>query len=381
MGSPPAFRYLVVPDKFKGTLTAVEAASAMVRGIRRSDSAATTVELPFADGGEGTIDAIVHAGGERRVTTVTGPLGAPVQAAWALRAGTAFIEMAQSSGLRHVDPTPDSALRADTGGTGELIKKALDAGSTRVVIGAGGSATTDGGFGALRALGLAFLDERGRSIERVEDVGLVRSVDDAALDPRLARTTVEICADVVSPLTGTGGAASVFGPQKGADASTVTRLEQRLQHLDKIYSTRPAGRAASETGGAAGGLAAGLIAVLDARMRRGVDLLAELLDLDDHIARADVVVVGEGSLDEQSRFGKAPVGIARRALALSVPVIAVVGTSTIASDALRGDGIVVIASAIDEAPTRAAALDSAAEYVEAAAATAVCRFVAERVRS
>jgi glycerate kinase len=375
MSDCAGLRYLVAPDKFKGTLSAVEAAAAMSRGIRRADPEATIVELPFADGGEGTIDAIVHAGGARQVSTVTGPLGGSVDAMWAILEGTAFIEMAQSSGLRHVEPTPATALDADTTGTGELVLRALDAGVVRIVIGVGGSATTDGGFGALRALGVSFLDARGDPVVTLADVESIDSLDHSGVDPRLHGAQLQICADVVSPLTGSGGAARVFGPQKGADTAAIAQLERRLRHLAYLYAAQPDGRIAVETGGAAGGLAAGIIAVLGARTAQGVDLLAELLHLDRQIVGADVVVVGEGSLDDQSRFGKTPVGIARRARACGVPAIAAVGTTTLRSGALTEDGIVVIASAVDEAPNIAEALSHPARYVEAAALTAARQYL------
>jgi glycerate kinase len=369
-------RYLVAPDKFKGTLSAVEAAAAMSRGIRQADPEATIVELPFADGGEGTIDAIVHAGGARQVSTVTGPLGGSVDAMWAILGDTAFIEMAQSSGLRHVEPSPATALDADTTGTGELILRALDAGVVRIVIGVGGSATTDGGFGALRALGVTFLDARGDAVDGLAEVESIDSLDHSGVDPRLHDAELQICADVISPLTGSGGAAHVFGAQKGADAMVIAQLERRLRHLEQLYAAQPEGRMAVQTGGAAGGLAAGIIAVLGAKTAQGVDLLAELLHLDSQIIGADVVVVGEGSLDDQSRFGKTPVGIARRARAHGVPAIAAVGTTTLSSGALIDDGIAVVVSAVNEAPSTAAALVHPAQYVQAAACTAVRKYLA-----
>jgi glycerate kinase len=362
--------YLVAPDKFKGTLTGAKAAAAIAQGILRADPAAQLTLFPFADGGEGTVEAVVLAGGARRVDRVTGPLGEDVDASWAMYEG----------GLRHVRPTPSSALLADTRGTGELIVHALDDGVDRIVIGLGGSATTDGGFGALRALGVRFVAGDGTDVTRVEDAGRAQRIDTATAHPRLAEVDIRLCSDVLSPLHGADGAASVFGPQKGADPATVARLQRRLEHLGSLYSGL-GGASAGEArarGGAAGGLAAGMIAVLGAHIESGVEVLAQLLGLDDRILAADVVLVGEGSLDEQSRFGKTPVGIARRAQRLGVPVVAVVGTTELAPDALADDGISAIFSAVAHAPTADDALRDPARYV-AAAAEAAAAHVAEYV--
>ncbi|WP_409048133.1 glycerate kinase [Microbacterium sp. HA-8] len=376
MSPPPrsaaSRRYLVAPDKFKGTLTGAEAAAAIAEGILRADPGAQLMLFPFADGGEGTVEAVVLAGGERRVNRVTGPLGGDVDASWAMYEGTAFIEMAESSGLRHVRPTPASALRADTRGTGELIAHALDDGVDRIVIGLGGSATTDGGFGALRALGIRFVDVDGTDLTRVEDADRTDRIDTTRAHPRLGEVDIRLCSDVLSPLHGPDGAASVFGPQKGADTVTVARLQRRLEHLGALYDGLAGADAdaARTRGGAAGGLAAGMIAVLGAHIESGVEVLAQLLGLDERILAADAVIVGEGSLDEQSRFGKTPVGIARRAQRLGIPVVAVVGTTDLAPHALADDGIGGIFSAVAHAPTPDDALRDPTRYVAAAAESA-----------
>ena len=369
-------RYLVAPDKFKGTLTAPEAAAAIARGIRRVDPRAEIVRLPFADGGEGTVDAVVGAGGERRYATVTGPLGGPVRAEWARSGDVGVIEMAQASGLRHVTPAPDTALRADTFGTGELIEAVLADGATRIVLGLGGSASTDGGFGALRALGARFLDVHGAEVRDVADAGAVRSVDRGPLHPLLASVEIEVCADVLTPLTGPAGAARVFAGQKGADAAAVVVLESRLQALARAFAALPGGADALAAGGAAGGLAAGAIAVLGARVRSGVEVMADVLGLDARIRAADVVIVGEGSLDEQSRMGKAPIGIARRARRLGVPALAVVGVCALDPASLTRDGIELVASAAEAAPDVTAAFADPAEYVARAAESGVRAFLA-----
>ncbi|MFV0451166.1 MAG: glycerate kinase [Propioniciclava sp.] len=369
--APAPRRYLVAPDKFKGTLTGAQAAAAITRGVHRADPSARVRELPFADGGEGTVDAMIHAGAQRIVGVVAGPLGTPVTASWALRDGAAVIELAEASGLRHVVPTPATALAADTTGTGQLIAAALDRGITEVVIGLGGSASTDGGFGALRALGVRFLTAQGEPVTRTTEIPAITRIDTTGLHPGLATATIDLCADVRSPLTGPRGAAAVFAPQKGADAGTVAILGDRLAHLARHYAPMAPGRDVLGAGGAAGGFAAGAMAVLGARLRGGGEVLAEVLGLAEAIGESDVVIVGEGSLDEQSRFGKTPVGIARIARSLGVPTIAVVGVTTLGPDALLEEGISTIVSAAEMAPTPAAARARASTYVERAAAAAV----------
>lgn len=367
----PRTRYLIAPDKFKGTLSAKDAGEAIAVGILRADTTAQIVVLPFPDGGEGTVDAIVHAGGARRRDRVHGPLGEPVEAEWAMRQGVAFIEMSGPSGLKLVEPSVATAWSADTRGTGELIARALEEGATGIVIGAGGSATTDGGYGALSELGIRFLDERGEHISRVDRLADVRALDLAARIPAMDNVQVFVCADVLSPLTGPSGIAAVFGPQKGADTATIAQLEERLRALAGVYATMPHGASAVSEGGAAGGLAAGAVVALGAEIRNDVGLLADILELDSHILNADVVIVGEGSLDEQSRFGKTPVGIARRARALGVPAIAVAGVSTLLPDALCDDGIEAIHTAVEQAGSVPAALADPAWFISLAAQHAV----------
>lgn len=365
-------RVLVAPDKFKGSLTAVEAAEAIARGLRRSLPSVMVDTLPFADGGEGTVDAVVAAGGTRHTATVSGPDGEPVSAHWALLGRTAVIEMAQASGLQLTRPSPARAASADTHGTGELISAALDAGVETIVVGVGGSATTDAGAGALRALGVRFLDEAGRDVEP-GGFGLrgLAAIDSSRLDPRLAGTGVVLCSDVANPFCGPGGAAVVFGPQKGADATTVAELDVGLARFaDVVRSATGVDLRALEWGGAGGGIAGGLRAFLGAEARDGVDVLAELVDLDARLARTDLVVVGEGSLDSQSVLGKAPVGVAKRAQRLGVPAIAICGRTDFGPRELAAQGIAEIVAVTDLAPSMEQALTRAAEYVEQATALA-----------
>ncbi len=246
-----------------------------------------------------------------------------------------------------------------------------------MVIGVGGSASSDGATGALRALGFRFLDADGDEVDPVTDAGIVVGVDSSAADPRLRDTRFELCADVLSPMIGDQGSARVFGPQKGADAETVEVLERRLTMLASLYADiDPQSGEVAGAGGAGGAFAGGAMALLHARARAGIDSLAEILALDSHLAAADVVVVGEGSMDAQSRFGKAPIGIARRARDHGVPAIAVPGASTFSGDDLIDDGIVVIATATAAARADGGdALASAARYLTIATASAVAHYL------
>lgn len=306
-------RVVVAPDKFKGTLTAREAARAMATGWRRGDPGANVEEVPVADGGEGTLDTLVTAlGGEKHQTRTLGPLGDSVDAEYGLarnRDGLlAIVEMAQASGLALVEQDRRDPLRASTFGTGELILAACRHEPARVVVCVGGSATTDGGAGAAQALGIRLLDEHGDdlppgggALERLS------RIDATSVHPLVRRVRVVVATDVDNPLTGPDGAATVFGPQKGASEEEMALLDRALGHFAAVIH-RDLGVDVRhvEGGGAAGGLGAGLMAFLGARLRPGFDLVAEVLDLSARLHRADVAVTGEGRFDRQSAGGKAP---------------------------------------------------------------------------
>jgi len=322
-------KVVVAPGSYKGSLTPSQAATAMARGVLRAAPGATVTALPMADGGEGTVQALVDAtGGCLRLGEVTGPLGQPVRAAFGLApdGATAYIEMAAASGLTLVPEAQRSPLTASTYGTGELIRAALDAGCRRLIVGIGGSATNDGGAGALQALGLRILDAGGSEVG-AGGGELVRAVrlDAGGLDPRLARVEITVACDVDNPLCGPQGAAAVFGPQKGATPEVVGRLDQALAHWGDLLR-RDLGRdvAALPGAGAAGGLGAGLLA-LGARLRPGIELVMAACDLPGKLAGADLLLTGEGRIDFQTAHGKTPVGVARAARVLGVPVIAIAG--------------------------------------------------------
>ncbi|WP_260980103.1 glycerate kinase [Agrococcus jejuensis] len=365
----------MAPDKLKGTLTAAEAADAIAAGVLATHPDATVRRLPFADGGEGTVDAVIAAGAEARVDRVTGPLGDPVDARWALLGDTAVIEMAAASGLPLVSPTPATALDAHTEGTGELVRIAVAAGARRVLLGVGGSASTDGGAGALRALGVRLLDADGRSVAGGGgSLPSIASVDASSARALLAGVEVVLCSDVANPFVGERGAAHVFGPQKGADAAAVERLDEGLRRFARVvHAATDVDLETADWGGSGGGIAGGLVAVLGATAADGVELLADLLGLDDAIRAADLVIVAEGSLDEQSLMGKTPVGVARHAAALGVPCVAVAGRIVVSSDALQAVDIADAVAAVDVAPNVEAALAEPARWLQAATETVLAR--------
>ena len=362
-------RILIAPDKFKGSLTAAEAAEAMPEGALGVYPDAEILRAPIADGGEGTLEAAVAAGFEERIRAVTGPLIKPVGAAWALSGTTAVIETAQASGLAALGQEPDreTAGRAHSYGAGQLIAAALDAGATEIILGLGGSAMTDGGSGALRALGLRPLDAAGNVVPlggaHLQDIA---SLDASALDPRLAEATLRIAVDVRNPLTGPDGAAHVFGPQKGADPELVEALDAGLRTWARVLA-EATGRDVDVPGaGAAGGFPAAFLAYTEARLESGFDLVAELVGLDSRLAVADLVITGEGSLDGQSLTGKAPIALADRARDRGIPVVAVAGRLLATPEQLAEHGIETAGALVDLAPSPAEAIAEGAQYLRRA---------------
>ncbi|KJY43396.1 glycerate kinase [Streptomyces sp. NRRL B-1568] len=331
---------LIAADKFKGSLTAVEVAEHVAAGLRRVVPGVEAVPLPVADGGDGTVDAAVAAGYERCEVRVAGPVGEPVAAAFALERGkrTAVVEMAEASGLRRLPQGVRAPLTATTYGTGELVRAALDAGARTIVLGVGGSATTDGGAGMLGALGARFLDGRGRPVgPGGGGLAEVASADLSGLDPRIAATRVVLASDVDNPLTGPRGAASVYGPQKGAGAADVALLDAALARYARVLDRTDL--AAAPGAGAAGGVGFGALAGLGAAFRPGIEVILDVLGFAEAVRGCRLVITGEGSLDAQSLHGKAPVGVARVAGAYGVPTVAVCGRLTLAPSALARVGI------------------------------------------
>jgi glycerate kinase len=361
-------RILLCPDSFKGSLTAVDAARAMARGVRRARPGARTTLVPLADGGEGTLTALALAGGRWQRTRVTGPLGTPVTARWLRLPGrVAVIEMAEAAGLLLVPRHRRDPLRATTRGVGEVMAAALRAGARRLVVTLGGSATVDGGAGMAAALGARLLDTAGRPIPPGGGgLAALRSIDARALRRRLRGVTILGVTDVTSPLLGARGAARVFGPQKGASATEVAVLERGLAHFARLCR-RDLGRdiARSPGAGAAGGLGAGLLAFCGARLGSGADYLFARLGFDRALARANLVLTGEGNLDAQTAAGKLVARVARRARRHGVPVVAFAGRVWLSPAATRRLGLAAAFSLSARRISRTESLRRAAELLEA----------------
>lgn len=336
-------RVLIAADKFKGSLTAVQVAERVMAGLRRVVPGVEVEALPVADGGDGTVDAAVAAGFERREVRVAGPLGDELTAAFALRGDTAVVEMAEASGLQRLPAGVFAPLTSSTYGSGELLRAALDAGARTIVFGVGGSATTDGGAGMLSALGARFVDAEGEPVApggaALSDVA---TADLSGLDPRLSSVDLVLASDVDNPLTGPKGAPAVYGPQKGASPDDVEILDAALGHfaavLEKSIGSRATEYAAAPGAGAAGGIGYGAL-VLGARFRPGIEVMLDVLGFAPALERATLVITGEGSLDEQTLHGKAPAGVAAAARAAGKEVVAVCGRLALRPEALGRAGI------------------------------------------
>lgn len=336
-------RVLIAADKFKGSLTAVQVAERVTAGLRRVVPDVEVEAMPVADGGDGTVDAAVAAGFERREVRVAGPLGDEVTAAFALRGDTAVVEMAEASGLQRLPAGVFAPLTASTYGSGELLRAALDAGARSIVFGVGGSATTDGGAGMLTALGARFLDADGEPVAPGGGgLGALATADLSGLDPRLASVELVLASDVDNPLTGPKGAPAVYGPQKGASPDDVEALDAALAHFAKVlegsFGPAAAEHAAAPGAGAAGGIGYGAL-LIGAGFRAGIEVMLDVLGFAPALERADLVITGEGSLDEQTLHGKAPAGVAAAARAAGKEVVAVCGRLALAPEALGRAGI------------------------------------------
>ncbi|MDP2661349.1 MAG: glycerate kinase [Dehalococcoidia bacterium] len=323
-------KIVIAPTAFKGSLSPLQASKAIELGVRSAMPEAETILVPVADGGDGTVEAIHHAqGGAILEQMVSGPLGGQVRASWALLSDgmTGVIEMASASGIALLGTHESDPLRATTYGVGELVRDALDKGCERLIIGLGGSATIDGGAGMAQALGVELLDRRGHPLPRGgEALARLDRIYLEGLDPRVKKCHIAAAYDVSNPLLGPQGAAAVFGPQKGASGPMIQRLENALARLAKVIKRDIGLEVGDRPGaGAAGGLGAGLLAFLGASLMPGAELVLETIRLREKLKGADLVIIGEGSLDFQSAYGKAPMGVVKIARDLSIPVLALAG--------------------------------------------------------
>jgi glycerate kinase len=361
-------KIVIAPDSYKESLSAMEVANAIEAGFREIYPNAEYVKMPVADGGEGTVDAMVAATGGRKISvSVTGPTGKPVMAEWGLiDPQTAVIEMAAASGLERISAVERNPLITTTYGTGEMIRAALDLGVKQFIIGIGGSATNDGGAGMLQALGYRLLDQHGRDIPR-GGAGLsdLATIDISSADPRLQDCQFKVACDVTNPLTGPMGAAQVFGPQKGADAAMVALLDENLKHYARIV-TQELGTDVEfvPDAGAAGGTGAALLAFMKAELHSGIDIVLAALGLELIIADADLVITGEGRLDSQTINGKVPVGVARLAKRHGKPVIAIAGSLSPDVAIVYKHGIDSAFSAVNRVCTLHEAFDFAASNIK-----------------
>ena len=324
-------KIVIAPQEFKESLRGIEIAQAMREGVLRVWPEAETQLVPVADGGDGTLQSLVDASdGEIMTATVDDPLGRPIDVVWgALDDGrTAVIEMARSSGLALLKPEERNPLVTSTYGVGQLMSLALDAGYRHLIIGIGGSATSDGGAGMAQALGAKLLDADGNELVRGGGaLADLHGIDVSELDARLAESTIDVACDVNNPLCGETGASAIFGPQKGADAAMVEYLDNALHRFGGLL-LRDLGKDVMEVpgAGAAGGLGAGLMAFTNARLRPGADIVIDALDLDARLEGTSLVIVGEGQTDRSTIFNKAPVAVAQRAKARNIPTIAISGS-------------------------------------------------------
>jgi glycerate kinase len=333
---------LVAPGPFKGALPASDAARAIGAGIRLTAQGVTTHLAPIADGGEGTMDALVAAAeGIQKFATVLDPAGRPVRASFGLLPGsTAVVELAQASGYERLTAEERDPESTSTYGTGELIRAALDHEPKKIIVGVGGSATTDAGLGLARALGARLLGADGDELEGVgRDLASVRAIDTSGMDARIARTEILVACDVENPFHGPDGAAHVFGPQKGASAEAVERLNAGLASLERIFAEQcEIDLTGLPRAGAAGGAAGGMMAMLGARLEPGAELIFDAVGFDEKLAGADLCVTGEGSLDAQTLSGKGPAEAARRARAAGVPCVALCGSLDLGPGQIRDAG-------------------------------------------
>jgi glycerate kinase len=354
---------VLAPDKFKGSLTATEVVGALAAGIRRRRRDITIIERPVADGGEGTLDAFVAAGFTVITATAAGPWDTRRSASrFAVRNQAAVVELATAVGGR---PRRDNPLNANTFGFGQLVTQAMDLGCTEIILALGGSVSTDGGAGMLRALGAVLHSDRGRPLPvGINAIGDAAYLDLTGMDPRLSRTTFTLAADVTNPLLGPNGAAMVFGPQKGATHAQVVILENRLRRWSELVNAATGTDMTPTPGaGSAGGTGFGAMALLGASFRRGIDVVRDTIHLDEAIAGATLVVTGEGCLDTQSLNGKAPLGVADSARAQGVPIVAVAGTVRLDRRQTDHAGFSATYALTDVEPDSATAMSRAADLV------------------
>lgn len=365
-------KIIVAPDSFKGSLSAVEAANAIDKGIKKAFPDAETVLIPVADGGEGTLETLVTATeGEMKHVIVTDPLGNKVEAGYGILGDkkTCVIEMAAASGLTLLSEEELSPLAATTYGTGQLIKQALDDGFTSFVVGLGGSATNDGGAGMLQALGLRILDAEGNEIGYGGDaLGKIASIEIDSFDPRIKDCQFLIASDVENPLIGLNGASHIFGPQKGATPEMIEQLDQNLAHFaDQVAKVTGIKLHDMPGAGAAGGIGGAFQAFFPCELERGIDVVLEYSNINQFLTGTDLVITGEGKVDGQTASGKTPLGVAQTAQRQGVPTIILAGSAGDDTAVLHDFGVVSIHSIVNKPMTLEESMRNASILLELSA--------------
>ncbi|MDM5340193.1 glycerate kinase [Fictibacillus enclensis] len=379
-------KIVIAPDSYKGSLSAMEAAAAIERGIKKADPSIETVIVPAADGGEGTMDTLVAAtAGEKKEVRVTGPLGQEVVASYGVLGDTRMcvIEMAEASGLCLLTQEELNPLASTTFGTGQLIKQALDDGFRSFILAIGGSATNDGGAGMLQALGMKLVDKNGAEIgSGGGELSCLEVIDDTGFDQRIKESTFLIASDVENPLVGKSGASAVFGPQKGATAEMVNVLDQNLSHwADKVEELTGTRLHDLPGAGAAGGIGGAFQAFFSAQMKRGVDIVTEYAGLPEALDGATLVITGEGRVDFQTASGKTPMGVAQKAKEKDVPTVILAGSVGDGVDVLYQYGIISITSIIQQPLTLQEAMEQSSKLLEYSAEQVVRTYIHDKPTS
>lgn len=377
-------KIVIAPDSFKGSLSALDAAKAIEKGVKKACPNASTVLVPSADGGEGTADSLVAATNGRVVdVTVSGPLMNPVKASYGILGDqtTCVIEMACASGLNLIAPSERNPIVTTTYGTGELIKKALDDGCRNFILAVGGSATNDGGAGMLQALGVKLLDSEGEPVgPGGGELSRIRMIDDSDFDKRIKEASFLIASDVQNPFIGPNGASYVFGPQKGATPEMVEALDRNLAHWADLIERKTGIRLHEKPGaGAAGGIGGAFQAFFPAETKRGIDIVIEYTGLREKLAGADCVFTGEGQTDFQTASGKTPMGIAQEAKKLNIPVFVLAGSVGKGIDQLYEHGVSSVHSIIHTPMSLEEAMERGAELLEFTAEQVMRTFMATKL--
>ena len=376
-------KIVIAPQGFKAGISGLEAAQAIARGVTAAVPDAETVLAPVADGGDGTLNALVDGtGGDVFTSTVTGPLGQPLEAQWGVMGdgSTAVIEMALASGLALVPQRRRNPRITTTAGTGEIVKEALERGYTRIIVGLGGSATNDGGAGFASALGAWFLDSEGRPLPPGGSaLARLDRIEHSGLHPGLANANIIAATDVTNPLCGPDGASAVFGPQKGANPQMVRELDDALANYARVVG-RDVGRDVAEQpgAGAAGGLGAGMMAFAGATLQSGIDMVCEVLNFDSLLQDADLVITGEGRADHSTIFNKAPAGVARHAKAHGVPTVLLAGSLGPGYEELYDHDVAAVICIADRPMSFEQSLSRSGELLESAAEHTMRLIVAGR---